>query len=69
MNNTTVDAIHDPKSAAERSKRHVKTVLRALRRGELVGFQRGPGCGWRIYESDLDRWIRGETPKRPRRAA
>lgn len=71
MNGTsTVDVVHDPKSAAERSKRHVKTVLRALRKGELVGFQPGGrNCGWRIFESDLNRWIRGEQPKKTRRAA
>jgi excisionase family DNA binding protein len=48
---------------------HSKTVLRALRRGELLGYQRGANCSWRIYPDDLDRWIRGEQPKRTRRAA
>jgi excisionase family DNA binding protein len=48
---------------------HPKTVLRALRRGELVGYQRGVNCTWRIYQEDLDSWIRGEKPKNIRRAA
>jgi hypothetical protein len=68
LKDTIVDVVHDANSAAVRSKRHTKTVLRALRKGELLGYQRGPGCGWRIFESDLDRWIKGERPAR-RRAA
>lgn len=48
---------------------HSKTVLRALRRGELLGYQRGPNCSWRIFPEDLDCWIKGEKPKKSRRAA
>lgn len=48
---------------------HTKTVLRALRRGELLGYQRGANCKWRIYQEDLERWIKGEEPKRARRIA
>lgn len=55
--------------SAAYGRRHPKTILRALRRGELLGFQRGPNCSWRIYQEDLDRWIRGEQPKKARRLA
>jgi excisionase family DNA binding protein len=71
VTNTIVDVIHTPKSSAEYTHRHPKTVLKALRRGELIGYQPGgAGCAWRIYQSDLDRWVRGERPeaKKTRRA-
>lgn len=62
-------SVYRPKSAAAYAGCHEKTVLRALRRGELVGYQRNANCSWRIYQADLDAWIRGETPKRSRRSA
>lgn len=68
MKDTRVEEVFDPTAAGERAKRHPKTVLRALRKGELRGYQAGPGCGWRIFESDLDAWIRGERPARKRAA-
>ncbi|NKS98828.1 helix-turn-helix domain-containing protein [Rhodococcus hoagii] len=47
--------------AAERARRHRNTILLALRSGELVGYQRtAPQGAWRIKESDLDKWLRGE---------
>jgi hypothetical protein len=68
LKETTAEVIYDPNAAAERARRHPKTVLRALRRGQLLGYQSGPGCGWRIFESDLEAWIRGEKPARKQAA-
>lgn len=48
---------------------HRKTMLKALQRGECVGYQRGVNCPWRIYQEDLDRYIRGEKPTKARRSA
>lgn len=59
--------VHDPRTAAERARRHEKTILRALRAGELKGHQRGRGAPWRIFENDLDDWIRGRVPGQRRR--
>lgn len=53
-----------PKEIAEYAGCHVKTVLSALRRGELLGYQRGANCAWRAYPEDIGRWIRGEKPAR-----
>lgn len=64
---TSEDPIHDVKGGSQYTKRHQKTLLKALRRGELVGYQARAGCSWRIYQSDLDRWIRGERPPKTRR--
>jgi hypothetical protein len=58
-----------PKEIAAHSGHHVKTVLTALRRGDLVGYQRAAGCSWRAYPEDVDRWIRGERPAKTRKAA
>ncbi|OXM73069.1 MULTISPECIES: helix-turn-helix domain-containing protein [Amycolatopsis] len=69
MGDTRANTLFRPKTAAEYAGCHEKTILRALRRGELVGYQRGANCAWRIYQEDLDRWIRGEQPKKSRRAA
>lgn len=70
MSETKVEPVHLVGAAAEYAGCHPKTVLRALRKGELVGYQRGgANCVWRIYQSDLDRWIRGEKPMRKTRAA
>ncbi|EHR62654.1 helix-turn-helix domain-containing protein [Saccharomonospora cyanea] len=68
MRKTTVEAVLRPKEAAEYAGCHVKTLLRALRRGDLVGHQRVAGGSWRIFESDLIAWIKGESPKRRRTA-
>lgn len=46
--------------AAKHARRHDKTLLAALRRGELRGYQRDARCAWRIDPKDVDRWIRGE---------
>lgn len=60
------DPIHDVKGGSEYTKRHQKTLLKALRKGELVGYQARAGCSWRIYQSDLDAWIKGDKPKQKR---
>jgi hypothetical protein len=52
-----------------RSKRHRKTVEKALRSGELTGFQRAAGCSWRAWPEDVDRWIEGGRPVKRRRSA
>ncbi|PWW50241.1 helix-turn-helix domain-containing protein [Actinokineospora spheciospongiae] len=63
---------HNPvlnvRDAATRARRHEKTILGALRAGELVGHQRVSGGTWSIFQDDLDRWIRGEKPTRAARA-
>lgn len=61
--------VHTVASAAAYAQLHKKTVLGLLRRGELIGYQRAVNCGWRIYQSDLDAWIRGERPRTRRRSA
>jgi excisionase family DNA binding protein len=68
LTETTVNPVYRPKTAARYAGCHEKTVLRALRQGELVGYQRGPNCSWRIYQSDLDAYIRDEAPARKRSA-
>lgn len=55
--------------AAEYAQVHRKTMLKALQRGDCVGYQRGVNCPWRIYRDDLDRYIKGETPAKVRRSA
>lgn len=54
--------------AAVYARCHPKTILRALRKKELRGYQRGANCTWRIFPTDLDAWIRGESPQRRRSA-
>ncbi|MEU0467196.1 helix-turn-helix domain-containing protein [Amycolatopsis sp. NPDC006131] len=68
MSDTTPDPIYRPQTAADYAGCNVKTILRALRKGELIGYQRVPNGAWRIYQEDLHRWIRAERPK-ARRAA
>lgn len=58
--------VHNVSSAAQYARRHPKTVIGALRRGDLQGYQARAGCSWRIYQADLDAWIRGDKPKRKR---
>lgn len=58
-----------PQQVADYRGCHVKTVLKALRRGELTGYQRAAGCTWRAYPEDVDRWIRGEAPAKRRKTA
>jgi excisionase family DNA binding protein len=48
--------------AGARSQRSVAVLNRALRSGELRGYQRRFGGNWRIHRDDLDSWIRGEAP-------
>lgn len=63
MDEANGDIVHLVKSAAKRAGCHEKTLLKALRRGELIGYQRsGTNGTWRIFQGDLDRWIRGEQP-------
>ncbi|GAC1377599.1 MAG: hypothetical protein NVSMB4_07010 [Acidimicrobiales bacterium] len=46
------------------------TVLRALQSGDLVGRQRtAPNGRWHVHRDDVDRWLRGETPRRALRSA
>lgn len=56
-------------SASAYADCHPKTLLRALRRQELRGYQRGQNCKWRIYQDDLDAWVRGEKPITARKSA
>ncbi|RSM73481.1 DNA-binding protein [Kibdelosporangium aridum] len=57
-----------PHPAAENGARyagvHYKTLLGALQRGECRGYQAGPRGRWRVHRDDVDRWLRGERPKR-----
>lgn len=46
------------------ARRHPKTVLRALRTGELRGHQAKANGTWRIHRDDVDAWLRGEKPSR-----
>ncbi|GAB6920533.1 hypothetical protein JCM9803A_09830 [Rhodococcus erythropolis] len=48
------------KEAAEYSRCHELTVLRAAREKKLKGAQRGQKCSWRFKESDVDRWLAGK---------
>lgn len=50
------------------ASRHAKTLLKALRRGELRGFQSKANGTWRIHRDDLDAWLRGERPTGKRAA-
>lgn len=59
------------KETAAYTKRHPKTVERALReyqlshgRRGLRGVQAAPNCQYRITRDDAERWMTGETPKR-----
>lgn len=70
MSETQIEPVHLVSAAAKYAGCHPKTVIRALRKGELVGYQRGGvNCTWRVYQSDLDRWIRGEKPKHMKKAS
>ncbi|MCU1680964.1 MAG: hypothetical protein JWQ81_1703 [Amycolatopsis sp.] len=66
MTETTVLSVA---AASRYAACHPKTLLRALQRQELRGYQRGLNCKWRIYQSDLDAYIRGEKPGKTRKAA
>lgn len=61
--------VHTVPTAAVRAKRHQKTILTALRSGELTGHQRVPGGTWRIFQEDLDAWIRRPARRRRRKAS
>ena len=45
---------------ADRLKVYPGTVKRGLREGRLVGVSRGDRAGWRIAESDLERFLAGQ---------
>jgi hypothetical protein len=60
---TSANPVHTVKTASERARRHPKTVLAALRTGELRGYQRSTKGTWRIFEDDLDAWVRGESAR------
>jgi predicted site-specific integrase-resolvase len=49
-----------PRAAAEIASVHVETLTKALRAGELKGFQRKKNATWRIPEENLRAWMRGE---------
>lgn len=56
--------------AAEYSRRHPKTVLKALEAGELTGYQNGRRGRWTIHRAAIDAWITGATsPRGSRRLA
>ena len=55
--------------AAEYSAHHAKTLLRALRRGELQGVQARANSTWRTRASYVDAWLAGRQPARKRGAA
>jgi excisionase family DNA binding protein len=57
------------KESAKYAHVHEKTMLRAVQRGECRGYQRAVNVPWRIYQDDLDCWIRGEQPTKRRKAA
>lgn len=46
--------------AANYSRRHLNTISKALRTGELTGNQTCRGGTWLINREHLDAWIRGE---------
>lgn len=49
-------------AAAELAGCHRETLLKALREGELKGYQRKEGISnWRVQQSAVTRWVRGET--------
>ena len=43
------------------------TIRRAAGAGQLRGHQRGANCTWRFRVTDVDAWLRGETPVGRRR--
>lgn len=47
---------------AELSGRHRDNVLRALRRGLLVGAQPRVRCEWRVSEKAFDEWMAAGAP-------
>lgn len=47
------------REAAEKARRHPRTVADACRAGELHGVQRSVNASWRIEEQCLDAWVRG----------
>lgn len=48
---------------------HYKTLLGALQSGACRGYQAGPRGRWRVRQDDVDRYLRGERPKRAMRRA
>lgn len=62
------------KDAARRAQCHVRTVRRAIARGELAAVQRGGAAGrrWFVRRGELDRWAFPEPrltqPSRSERA-
>lgn len=59
------------KQAAEYAHVHRETIYAALQSGELEGHQINgkPSNPWLMTAAALDAWIRGEKPRRGRRAA
>lgn len=52
-------------AAARYTGRPARKVAGAARSGELVGYQQaGAGGNWHFRRDDLDRWMRGEKPRR-----
>jgi excisionase family DNA binding protein len=47
--------------ATHYARRHINTINRALRSGELRGNQTARRGRWLIHRDDLDAWIRGEV--------
>jgi len=69
MVESKINPVHDVNTACTYARVHQKTLLAALRRKELVGYQRAVNAKWRIYQSDLDAWIKGEVPAKVRTSA
>lgn len=59
----------DTAEAAAWSRRSPSEITRACHRGELVGHQRRDRGRWLIHRDDLDRWIRGLSPRSDQRNA
>ena len=49
----------------ERTGRGKRTILDALRAGELRGSQPGRGGHWRVHIDAVDSWMRGEVAPVP----
>lgn len=49
----------DTVQAAQYTGWSTKTVVRALRSGDLRGQQRSAGCRWRMHRDWLDAWMAG----------
>ncbi len=52
-----------PQQIAQRTRRHIVTVRRALNRGELHGHQTTRGGRWQIDPAAADAWVRGRDSK------